>query len=59
MRAIASCPKCNEKLVSDCRGCIENSTSCGGCSCGDVVEGVKWKVLAENEKELLEEELNG
>ena len=65
MKAMAKCPKCEETITTDCRGCIEGNTY--GCSehgdkfhdCdgkGEFMENIKWKKVPENEKELMEVE---
>lgn len=59
MKAFAKCPKCKEKLTTDCRGCIDGKgAECSqGCSCEfeDDLE-INWKKVPENEKELMEVE---
>jgi hypothetical protein len=63
MKAIAKCPKCEETITTDCRGCIEgNSYGCSEhgekfhkCQENDnIIEDVKWKKVPEDEKELKE-----
>ena len=59
MKAIGKCPNCGEEIETDCRGCIESENcfhKCEGLEEADVFEGVKWKKIPENEKELREVE---
>lgn len=54
MKAIAKCPKCNETITTDCRGCIDAGTAfhtCKGEEEPEVVD-VEWKVYPETESEL-------
>lgn len=62
MKAIAKCPKCGKTITTNCRGCIEGGTC--GCSESseehdciadfDIIEGIEWKKIPENEAELKE-----
>jgi hypothetical protein len=55
MKAIATCPKCEKRLTTDCRGCIESGTDihkCKNMKEPNLVEGINWKRIPETEKEL-------
>jgi hypothetical protein len=61
MRAHANCPKCGEFLETSCRGCIEGKSCVHSCDDSEnkdfeIVEGVEWKLVPENERELMEVE---
>lgn len=52
MKAIVKCPKCGKNLTSDCRGCIESESDvhkCKGMEQVDIINGIKWKILEEDE----------
>ena len=55
MKAIAKCPKCNEVITTNCKGCIEGNCSYHKCKCG-VIDDIKWKKVPETEEELKEVE---
>lgn len=63
MKAVAKCPKCGASLETDCRGCIDSKSCVHSCTDPEnkdfeIVENVKWKLIPENEAELLEVEEN-
>ena len=62
MKAIAKCPECGKTITTDCGGCISGNVY--GCSeknekmhkCKskyDIIEKVKWKLVPENEAEMI------
>jgi hypothetical protein len=59
MKAIAKCPKCGETITTTCNACIENETDEHHCCNGkhSIINGIKWKKIPENEKELIEVEI--
>lgn len=61
MIARAKCPKCEVELESNSEDCIEGGFAVHDCGDienegGEITDGVKWKLVPENEEELLEVE---
>jgi hypothetical protein len=61
MRARAKCPKCGVELESNSEDCIKGEFAVHDCGDmenegGEITDGVEWKLVSENEKELLEME---
>ncbi len=59
MKAMANCPRCKKQIQANCEGCITGEVSYHMCK-GEMklVEGIKWKVYPETEKELSTMEMN-